>query len=151
MLSPNDHEIETLEEFDRVAASGSLRGHRVQSVDLTTRTPTLMSADTADAVFLGCRMEPEAAARVRAGGALVFPPVPNLPFDPYRGSLYDPDELFEGLAEGYEATPDARAYAVVPAHPGERRHLRLDAAQPSTTTRCPTPSTNSSRAPASWA
>ncbi|MDX3097370.1 Rossmann fold nucleotide-binding protein [Streptomyces sp. ME01-24h] len=110
VLSPNDHEIETLEEFDRVAASGSLRGHRVQSVDLTTRTPTLMSADTADAVFLGCRMEPEAAARVRAGGALVFPPVPNLPFDPYRGSLYDPDALFEGLAEGYEATPDARAY-----------------------------------------
>lgn len=108
---PNDHEIETLEEFDRVAASGSLRGHRVQSVDLTTRTPALMSADIAEAVFLGCPMQPEAAAHVRAGGAMVFPPVPDLPFDPYRGSLYGPDALYEGLVDdGYEATPDARAY-----------------------------------------
>ncbi|MFE0628582.1 LOG family protein [Streptomyces sp. NPDC058864] len=108
---PNDHEIETLEEFDRVAASGSLRGYRVQSVDLTTRTPDLTSADTAETVFLGCPMEPEAAAHVRAAGATVFPPVPDLPFDPYRGSLYSPDALFEGLLDdGYEATPDARAY-----------------------------------------
>ncbi|MGW3246035.1 LOG family protein [Streptomyces sp. NPDC001070] len=110
VLPPNDHEIESLQEFDRVAASGSLRGHRVQSVDLTTRTPVLLSADTAETVFLGCPMEPEAAAHVRACGAVVFPPVPDLPFDPYRGSLYGPDSLYEGLAEGYEATPDARAY-----------------------------------------
>lgn len=110
VLPTSDHEIETLEEFDRVAASGSLRGQRVQSVDLTARTPALMSTDTSEAVFLGCAMEPEAAAHVRAGGAMVFPPVPDLPFDPYRGSLYGPDALFEGLSEGYEATPDAHAY-----------------------------------------
>ena len=110
MLSPNEREIETLEEFDRAAAAGSLRGYRVQSVDLTTRTPILLSADTAEAVFLGCPMEPEAAAHVRSTGALVFPPVPDLPFDPYRGSLYSPDSLYEGLAAGYPATPDARAY-----------------------------------------
>ncbi|MFJ4848819.1 LOG family protein [Streptomyces sp. NPDC088733] len=109
---PRDTEIETLDEFDRVAASGSLRGHRVQSVDLTTRTFALLSADTAEAVFLGCPMEPEAAAHVRSTGALVFPPVPELPFDPYRGSLYTPDALYEGLTgpDGYDATPDAHAY-----------------------------------------
>jgi predicted Rossmann-fold nucleotide-binding protein len=110
VLPPNDHEIETLEEFDRVAAAGSLRGHRVQSVDLTTRTPVLLSADTTEAVFLGCPMEPEAAAQVRSTGALVFPPVPDVPLDPYRGSLYTPESLYEGLAGGYSATPDARAY-----------------------------------------
>lgn len=109
---PRDTEIETLDEFDRVVASGSLRGYRVQSVDLTTRTSALRSADTAEAVFLGCPMEPEAAAHVRSTGALVFPPVPELPFDPYRGSLYTPDALYEGLAgaDGYDATPDAHAY-----------------------------------------
>ncbi|MEU9488765.1 Rossmann fold nucleotide-binding protein [Streptomyces decoyicus] len=107
-----DYEIESLAEFDRVIASGGLAGHRVQSVDLTDRTFALLGADTTDSVFLGCAMEPDAAAKVRAGGALVFPPVPGLPFDPYRGSLYSPDELFEGLADaGYDATPDARSYA----------------------------------------
>ncbi|MFF8379155.1 LOG family protein [Streptomyces sp. NPDC015661] len=112
---PRGHgrEIHTLAEFDAaLARPGSLAGQRIQSIDLTDRTFALLTAVTADAVFLGCPMEPEAAAKVRADGALVFPPVPELPFDPYRARLYTPGELFEGIAEtGYEATPDFRAYA----------------------------------------
>ncbi|MFJ9804919.1 LOG family protein [Streptomyces wuyuanensis] len=108
----DDREIETLEEFDQVVARrGSLAGHRVQSVDLTGRTLALLSSDTTAAAFLGCAMEPDATAKVRADGALVFPPLPDLPFDPYRGRLYTPDELFDGLDDGgYENTPDALAY-----------------------------------------
>ncbi|MEU3403780.1 LOG family protein [Streptomyces sp. NPDC006670] len=106
-----DIEIETLAEFDRVVARGSLSGYRVQSVNLLERTFALLSADTSDAVFLGCAMEPDAAVKVRADGALVFPPVPDLPFNPYRGLLYTAEELFAGLSEGYESTPDALAYA----------------------------------------
>ncbi|MFI8105043.1 LOG family protein [Streptomyces sp. NPDC086023] len=106
-----DIEIETLAEFDRVVARGSLSGYRVQSVNLLERTFALLSADTSSAVFLGCPMEPDAAAKVRADGALVFPPVPDLPFNPYRGLLYTPGELYEGLPEGYEATSDALSYA----------------------------------------
>jgi predicted Rossmann-fold nucleotide-binding protein len=83
----------------------------VQSVDLTGRTTALLACDVEGAVFLGCRMAPEAAAAVRAAGAFVFPPFPGLPFDPYRGLLYTPDELFDGLVKGYDATPDAGAYA----------------------------------------
>ncbi|MBC2867631.1 LOG family protein [Streptomyces mexicanus] len=109
----HDREIESLTEFDEVvSAHGTLAGFRVQSVDLTGRTDVLVSLDATGAVFLGCAMDPEAAAQVRAAGALVFPPVPHLPFDPYRGLVYSPDELFEGLSDdGYEVTPDARAYA----------------------------------------
>jgi predicted Rossmann-fold nucleotide-binding protein len=108
----SDREIETLDKFDHAVSHGSLVGHRVQSVDLTERTLALLSRDTTGAVFLGCRMQPDAAAKVRADGALVFPPVPDLPFDPYRGLLYSPGELFDGLADGgYHSTPDALAYA----------------------------------------
>ncbi|MFE3635721.1 LOG family protein [Streptomyces cellostaticus] len=107
-----DREIESLAEFDEVVtAHGSLARFRLQAVDLTERTKELLTVDTADAVFLGCPMDPEAAAHVRSAGALVFPPIPGLPFDPYRGFAYTPGELFESLDEGYEATPDARAYA----------------------------------------
>ncbi len=107
-----DQEIETLEEFDRVVAgAGSLKGLRIQSVDLTGRTGALAAADTRGAVFLGCAMHPEAAERARSGGALVFPPIPDLPFNPYRGALYTPDELFAGLPDGYERTPDGLTYS----------------------------------------
>ncbi|MET7451765.1 Rossmann fold nucleotide-binding protein [Streptomyces sp. NPDC005574] len=107
-----DREIESLAEFDEVvSAHRSLTHHRVQAVDLTDRTDVLLTVDVTGAVFLGCPMDPEAAARTRAAGALVFPPVPGLPFDPYRGFVYSPDELFASLDQGYEATPDALAYA----------------------------------------
>jgi len=108
----NDREIETLEEFDAVVSSrGTLAGFRVQCVDLTDRTRELLASDATSAVFLGCPMRENAAAKVRADGALVFPPLPGLPFDPYRGHLYRPDELFASLDKGYEETPDALAYA----------------------------------------
>ncbi|MFI8826442.1 LOG family protein [Streptomyces sp. NPDC053431] len=109
----HDREIHSLDEFDAALGSGtSLAGFRIQSVDLTDRTFALLSFPAGDAVFLGCAMQPEAATKVRADGALVFPPVPDLPFDPYRARLYSPGELFEGIAEHpYEETPDARAYA----------------------------------------
>ncbi|MGW2047857.1 LOG family protein [Streptomyces sp. NPDC001858] len=108
----HDREIETLAEFDEVVRDhGTLSHFRVQSVDLTDRTEVLLALDTAAAVFLGCPMHPDAAAKSRASGALVLPPVPGLSFDPYRGFVYGPDELFADLAEGYEATPDARTYA----------------------------------------
>jgi predicted Rossmann-fold nucleotide-binding protein len=104
--------VETLEEFDAVALGGSFAGCRVQALDLTGRTFALLVTDTSEAVFLGCPMEPQALAHVRAGGALVFPPVPGLPFDPYRAAPYRPEELYAGLAEGgYGATPDALTYA----------------------------------------
>ncbi|MFB7591508.1 LOG family protein [Streptomyces sp. NPDC056169] len=112
---PRGHgrEIHTLDEFDAaLARPGALAGLRVQSVDLTDRTFALLSASAAGAVFLGCPMEPEAAAKVRADGALVFPPVPDLPFAPYRAGLYSPEELYDGIADAdYASTPDALAYA----------------------------------------
>ncbi|MFJ8110826.1 LOG family protein [Streptomyces sp. NPDC096132] len=108
----HDREIESLAEFDEVIRDfGTLSPFRIQSVDLTDRTDVLLALDTSAALFLGCPMAPDAAAKARASGALVFPPVPGLSFDPYRGFVYTPDELFETLDEGYEATPDARTYA----------------------------------------
>ena len=108
----HDREIESLAEFDEVVRDhGTLSHFRVQSVDLTGRTDVLLALDTSAALFLGCPMDPDAAAKVRASGALVFPPVPGLSFDPYRGFVYCPDELFASLEQGYEATPDAVTYA----------------------------------------
>ncbi|HEX6445811.1 MAG TPA: LOG family protein [Streptosporangiales bacterium] len=107
-------EIGTLAEFDELIASGrhTLRGVRLQSLDLTGRTDALRALKADGAVFLGCVLEPEAVVHVRETGGLVFPPVPGVPFDPYRARLYTADELYEGLPEhGYSATLDAVLYA----------------------------------------
>jgi predicted Rossmann-fold nucleotide-binding protein len=106
-------EIETLAEFDELVShgTGSLAGFHLQSVDLSDRAAVLARLDVSRAVFLGCRFAAGSEEDVRARGALVFPAVPDLPFDPYRGALYTPAELYDGLEDGYAATRDAAAYA----------------------------------------
>jgi predicted Rossmann-fold nucleotide-binding protein len=106
-------EIETLAELDRSAEGvTSLAGWRVQDLDLRGRGDPLLRADPRGALFLGCLFDPAVEQHLRAGGALLFPAVPDVPVDVYRSRLYTPEELYDGLATGsYAATLDARAYA----------------------------------------
>jgi predicted Rossmann-fold nucleotide-binding protein len=106
-------EVDTLEEFDRLVAGGahSMSGWRLQGLDLTDRSAALAGLDPAGALFLGCDFTAEDGEAVRRRGALVFPDIPGLPFDPYRSRLYSPHELYAGLESGYDRTPDARVYA----------------------------------------
>ncbi len=83
----------------------------MQSVDLRERTDALGALGLNGTVFLGCRFADGVEEDVRRRGALVFPAVPDVPFDPYRADLYSPAELYDGLADSYAATPDARIYA----------------------------------------
>lgn len=144
-------EIETLTAFDQAVAAGTLAGHRVQSVDLRDRGGALLTTDTRGAVFLGCPMEPRAEAKIRADGAFVFPPVPGLPFDPYRGLLYTPDALYEGLAEGATGPPRTHARTTGSSGPGRTATSSPRCCERSTTTPSPTPWTNTSPGHGWWA
>ncbi len=109
-------EIETLAELDHAVATARagdrvMRHWQVQGLDLTGHEDDLVELDPRGALFLGCTTTDETAERLRKGGALWFPAVPDVPFDPWRGHLYTPAELYAGLASGYEATPDAQVYA----------------------------------------
>ena len=92
---------------------GSLTGLRLQDLDLTGSQDALLArTDVEGLVVLGGRLPPVLDAHLRRHGALVFPTDPKAPVNPYRSTLYRPQELYAGLAEhGYEATPDALAYA----------------------------------------
>jgi predicted Rossmann-fold nucleotide-binding protein len=118
-------EIESLEEFDRAVARArrtnrSMSRWQVQDLDLTDREEALDGLDPRGSLFLGCTIPEPVANRLRAGGALLFPSVPDVPFDPWRARLYTPAELYAGLEDGYENTPDARIYAW--SRSGGRRH-----------------------------
>jgi predicted Rossmann-fold nucleotide-binding protein len=103
-------EIESLQAFDRhIARARRLNGWFVQSLDLTDRTDLLLRVDPRGAVFLGCLFAATAEAHLRRSGALLFPRLPDLPFNPYRASLYDATELYG--TGSYPESPDAALYA----------------------------------------
>jgi predicted Rossmann-fold nucleotide-binding protein len=106
-------EVESLEQFDQLVDAGatSMRAWRVQDVDLRGRSEVLARLEVRGALLLGCRLEPDAEADLRRRNALVFPQVPDIPVNPYRATLYTPEELYEGLERSYDDTPDAQAYA----------------------------------------
>jgi predicted Rossmann-fold nucleotide-binding protein len=81
--------------------------------------------DAQGAIFLGCTFDDGVEDSLRGRGALIFPRMESVPFNPYRGQLYSPQELYSGPpGEPYEATLDARIYNWS-IRPGQRH--RLDA------------------------
>jgi predicted Rossmann-fold nucleotide-binding protein len=103
-------EIESLADFDaHIGKTHRLNGWFVQSVDLTERADALLKVDPRGAVFLGCLLVPTVEDHLRTSGALLFPRLPDLPFDPYRGRPYDAVELY-GTGD-YAESLDAKVFA----------------------------------------
>ena len=125
--SPRTLEVESLDSFDRLVAAGatSLQGWHVQSLDLRGRAAQLRAVHPQGGIFLGCTFDGGVEESLRSRGALIFPKLDAVPFNPYRGQLYTPQELYEGISHSrYEDTPDAKVYQWS-IRPGQRH--RLDA------------------------
>jgi predicted Rossmann-fold nucleotide-binding protein len=109
------HEVESTEELDRLLAAGpaSAAGWRIQGLDLRPYAEAFARLDVGGLVVLGGQLEPPTESDLRARGALVFPGVPEVPFDPYRATLYSASDLYAGLhgRAGYDGTTDARTFA----------------------------------------
>ena len=113
-------EIHSLAEFDVLVESGAgLEGVVVQGVDLSSRTDALLATSCAGATFLGSNLEDAALRHVHDGGAIVFPRLPDLPFDPYRPHLYDQAELLDGWQPGgdFGAARDSVIHEWAARHP----------------------------------
>jgi hypothetical protein len=109
-------EIESLADFDaHISRTRQLNGWFVQSVDLTERADVLTEVDPRGAVFLGCLFTPTVEHSLRRSGALLFPRLPDLPFDPYRAQPYDALELYG--TDDYASSLDAMVYAWSHAQP----------------------------------
>ena len=105
-------EIETLDELDdHLACDASLRGLRLQDLDLTGYGDRLAArGDLTGLVVLGGTVPVPVAELLIARGAILFPGIADAPVDPWRG-LYLPSDLYDGLEQGYPQTRDARTYA----------------------------------------
>ncbi|GAA1354055.1 LOG family protein [Falsarthrobacter nasiphocae] len=105
--------VDTLEHFDRLCACvARAHGWHVGEIDLTGRRAELGLLDLRGCLFLGTALPEGYDDVARRRGALVFPALEAMPFDPYRSTPYSPEELYAGLDAGgvYEQTPDARIY-----------------------------------------
>ena len=111
--SPRTLEVESLDSFDRLVAAGArtMQGWHAQSLDLRGRTAQLEAMNPQGGIFLGCTFDDGVEDSLRSRGALIFPKLEAVPFNPYRARLYTPQELYQGIADSrYEDTPDARVY-----------------------------------------
>lgn len=104
-------EVDDVDDFDRRLARGArnLQGWRCRSLDLRGRGAELRASRVTGAMFLGCRFDDSVEADVEARGAVVFPTLPDVPLDLYRGELYTATELY-GTGP-YASSLDARGYA----------------------------------------
>ncbi|HSL35408.1 MAG TPA: Rossmann fold nucleotide-binding protein, partial [Arthrobacter sp.] len=123
--SPRTLEVESLDSFDRLVAAGArtMQGWHAQSLDLRGRTAQLEAMNPQGGIFLGCTFDDGVEDALRSRGALIFPKLEAVPFNPYRARLYTPQELYRGISESrYEDTPDAKVYQWS-IRPGQRHRL----------------------------
>ena len=99
---------------EHVRTGHSLAGVVVQSTKLADAAELIRQTELDGAVFLGCEFSEGLLEHVVSRGALVFPKLPDLPFNPYTPVLYSAETLFDGFRVenpcSYCDTTDARVY-----------------------------------------
>jgi predicted Rossmann-fold nucleotide-binding protein len=107
------HDDATLARF--LGTERSLADVVLCGLDLRPHAAALRGLELRDGVLLGCVLDPEDLVFAVEGGALVFPRLPGLPFEPWRTHLYTPEELFDAFDPSdpcsYCDCLDAQVYA----------------------------------------
>lgn len=65
-----------------------------QSIDFSLSPINWKSLKMNECIFLGCKLSDNDMIALIKKGCLIFPEVPNLPFQPYRNNLYSWQELY---------------------------------------------------------
>ena len=93
-------EIETHEAFLSFLSGNQYTGFAFQGLDLSDFEQELCALPIQRCFFLGCTITQPALAALSANENTIFPSLPELPFHPFRGTLYTAQELMEGYQEG---------------------------------------------------
>lgn len=90
---------------------GQLNCAVIQGLDLRLENIDWETLHCNGAVFLGCHFpEHVDLEMLRRKGAMIFPRLPNLPYNPYRHSLYTREELMNGWTPTVDHSVDKRIY-----------------------------------------
>ena len=92
-------EIHTLEEFKAIKSVSEQTRLVFQGLDLRSSCNELRELNIQGAYFLGCNLT-DLCIEVMGGHNFILSRFPNLPFNPFRGTLYSAEELLEGYVFG---------------------------------------------------
>lgn len=102
-------EVDTIEAF--IKQKGQLHCAVVQGLDLSEVDIDWTKLNFNGAVFLGCHFPKSVTAEfLIENGAVIFPKIPNVPYNAYRHSLYSREELMEGWTEKEDRSVDRKIY-----------------------------------------
>ena len=104
-----------LREIDSFSAlcrqEGQLNCAVIQGLDLRIEGLDWANLQCSGAVFLGCQFPDSVDLNaLRDKGAMIFPRLSGLPYDPYRFALYTREELMEGWTTSEDNSVDKRIY-----------------------------------------
>ncbi len=102
-------ELDRLEDF--LKHKGQLHCSVIQGLDFTEVDIDWEKLDFSGAVFLGCHFPKDISVDFLINsGAVVFPNLPNLPYNPYRAELYTREELMQGWTRREDQSVDKKIY-----------------------------------------
>ncbi|MFC2125894.1 LOG family protein [Bacteroidota bacterium] len=114
MKKQKGYEIESLEELHRLIQSESeFINVAFQNLDLSAVEGEFKSRLVKNCIFLGCTISDSLHSYLSKGPNLIFPQI-DVPYNPYKATLYSIDELYDGFnpsnPDSYKLTPDFRIY-----------------------------------------
>ena len=109
-------EIDSIELLrSRLDAADGLRHTVIQGLDLREESTRLLDSSFEGSVILGCKLNDQLSTLIRATGGVIFPRLPNIPYEAYRPTLYDAQTLTKGYRRGepesLKESFDGRVYA----------------------------------------
>ncbi len=93
-----------------IKQNSSLKNCTVQGIDLSEVNIDWCNISIDNTVFLGCTLKKEDKSQLINQGAIVFPKVDHLPYDPYRTKLYTWQELMDGYDPNKDQSKDLKIY-----------------------------------------
>lgn len=101
-------EVESLQKF--IKNGTSLRNCTLQDLDFTNVNINWETFEIDNTTFLGCKMSLDEECRLRKLGAWVYQAPNNIPYNPFRKSLYKWQELMEGFDPEQDNSVDINIY-----------------------------------------
>jgi hypothetical protein len=96
--------IKSSQSFIKHSADHDLSNAVIKGVDLTSIDVDWTQLNLRNATFVGCKLKSLAEeCTLRERGARIFAPFDDLPYDPFRSSLYSSHELMDGYHEDDES------------------------------------------------
>ncbi|NMO57459.1 hypothetical protein HH310_40610 [Actinoplanes sp. TBRC 11911] len=124
-------EVESRAEFDVHFVRRSLAGLVILGLRLDLDPPDFAGVDVADTLFVGCRLAgPEVEIDLIRRGAHLVPPFEARPYPTHPATLYTPEDLSFGFAEGgFAGMYDTVVYQHFVDHGGAAPDIREALAQ----------------------